>query len=125
MRSILVMEEEEAIRRLIRKILIGQGYEIACAKDGTEAIGIYKNALNSGAPFDAVILDMTVSYGMGGVDAIQKLIELDPEVKGIIFSGYPHEDPVCNYQKYGFCGALTKPFSKGELIRLLDQVAES
>lgn len=124
-RHVLVMEEDESLRRVTGKILSQQGYKIGYAKDGDEAIALYQTALESGAPFDAVILDLSVSNGKGGVGAIQRLIEIDPGAKGIVCSGHLYHDAICNYQKYGFCGALTKPFDKDELISLVDELIES
>jgi len=110
---------------LIGRILAKYGYEVSSARDGKEAIALYQNAQTSGRSFDIVILDLTVHFGMGGVEAIQKLIEIDPDVKGIVSTGYTFDDVICNYQEYGFCGALTKPFEPDELISLVYKFTRS
>jgi DNA-binding NtrC family response regulator len=62
---------------------------------------------------------------MGGVEAIQKLIEIDPDVKGIVSSGHSFNDVIVNYHKYGFCGAITKPFTKHGLITTVNELIEN
>ena len=94
------------------------------AKDGDEAIEIYKKEMESGEPFDATILDLTVKGGMGGVRAIKKLLEIDPETKAIISTGYTSDPILTNYGPYGFRGAITKPFTTDELYRAVDAVME-
>jgi len=123
--KILVMEEESALRTVFEKILTKYGYEVSSARDGIEAIALYQSAQASGRPFDVVILDLTVHFGMGGVEAIQKLIEIDPDVKGIVSTGYTFDNVIWNYLEYGFCGALTKPFDPDELKSLVYKLTRS
>lgn len=119
---ILIMDDEEMIRDVLSQMLRRLGYEVESSKDGTEAIESYKKAMKSDNPFDAVMLDLTVRGGMGGRDAIQKLIEIDPDVNGIVNSGHS-DDPVMTYfKKYDFCSAIAKPFSMPELSVILDKV---
>ena len=123
--KILVMEENSGVRTLIGTILTRYGYEVSSARDGIEAIELYRSAQTSGRSFDIVILDLTVDLGMGGVETIQKLKEIDPDVKGIVTTGYIFDDVISNYQEYGFCGALTKPIKLHELKSLVDKLTKS
>jgi len=123
--KILVMEEDSSLRRLIGMVLARHGYEVDYSRDGAEAIDLYQRAQASGRSFDVVILDLTVHFGMGGVEAIQKLIEIDPDVKGIVSTGYTFDNVIWNYQEYGFCGALTKPFDPEELKNLVYKLTRS
>ena len=119
---ILVMDDEEMVRNMIGQMLNCLGYKVEFSKDGDEAIESYREAMKSDKPFDTVILDLTVRGGMGGKEAIQKLIEIDPDVKGIVSSGHS-EDPVMNnFGGYGFCNAIAKPSSMPELSVILDKV---
>lgn len=122
--KILVMEEYLEVRILIGKILTKYGYEVSSARDGIEAIELYQSAQATGHSFDIVILDLTVDFGMGGVETIQKLKEIDPDVKGIVTTGYIFDDVIYNYQEYGFCGALTKPITLLELKSLVDKLTK-
>ncbi|MBW1804673.1 MAG: response regulator [Deltaproteobacteria bacterium] len=116
------MEYEDVVRKIAGKMLKRIGHRVEIAKEGTEAIDLYKKAKESGEPFDAVILDLTVRGGMGGKEAIQKLIKIDPGVKGIVTSGYISDPVLADYEKYGFQGVIAKPFKMDELSRALLEV---
>ncbi len=116
------MDDEEIVRDVLRKILGGFGYEPAFAKNGAEAIEKYRAAMESGAPFDAVIMDLTVSGGMGGRDAIELLRLVDPGVKAIVSSGYSDDPVMSDYRRYGFDGVIAKPFRAEELREALGRV---
>jgi len=120
--KILVMDDEQMIRELAGEILWYLGYEVQFARDGEEAVALYKAALKTARPFDAVILDLTVRGGMGGKEAIQKLIEIDPEVKGIVTSGYSDDPGMTDFKKYGFRGVAAKPYTLEELGEQLSRV---
>ena len=60
-------------------------------------------------------MDLTVPGGMGGKTAIQKLLEIDPEVKAIVASGYSTDPIMSNYKDYGFKGIIPKPYNAVEL----------
>ena len=85
------MDDEASLRKMLGRMLKNLGYESEFAKDGAEAIEMYKAAKKSGKPYDAVILDLTIPGGMGGKEAIEKLLEIDPEVKAIVSSGYSND----------------------------------
>jgi len=120
--KILIMDDEEMIRGVLSQMLRRLGYEVESSKDGTEAIESYRKAMKSDNPFDAVMLDLTVRGGMGGKDAIQKLIEIDPDVNGIVNSGHSEDPVMTDFEKYAFCSAIAKPFSMPELSVILDKV---
>ncbi len=120
--KILVMDDEPEVRDIIRTILIHYGYIVKCTSNGSEMIDNFKRAKESGEPFAAVIMDLTIKGGMGGKETINELIELDPEVKAIVTSGYSNDPIMNNFSKYGFCGVITKPFKVEELINKLQKV---
>lgn len=119
---ILVMDDEEMIRDLAYRMLSKIGYEAVVAKDGSEAIELYKKAKESGRPFKAVIMDLTVPGGMGGKEAIQKLIEIDSKVKAIVSSGYSTDPVMSNFKKYGFSDVVVKPYGIKELSNVLSRL---
>ena len=123
--KILVMDDDPMIRELAGEILWHLGYEVEFATDGNEAVALYQKSMESTKPFDAVILDLTVRGGMGGKEAIQKLVAIDPDVKGIVSSGYSNDPGMTDFKKYGFCGVVAKPYSLAELGEKLKQVLKS
>ncbi|MGQ9610957.1 MAG: PAS domain S-box protein [bacterium] len=118
--KVLIMDDEKMIRDITSKILEINGYEIATANDGLQAIDLYKKAMESGKPFNVVILDLTVPGGMGGEETIKRLIDIDPEVKAIVSSGYSNDPVIENYRQIGFKGFIYKPYSSRELINIVD-----
>jgi PAS domain S-box-containing protein len=119
---ILVMDDEKTMRKMTGSILERLGYEVALVENGEETIESYREGKELGRPFEAVILDLTVRGGMGGKEALRRLLEIDPRVKAIVTSGYS-EDPVMQqYREYGFKGALIKPFFINTLSEILSEV---
>jgi CheY-like chemotaxis protein len=119
---ILVMDDEEMIVNMAGRILARLGYESGFARNGSEAVALYEEALKSERPFDAVVLDLTVRGGMGGEEAMRHLLKIDPRVKVIVSSGYSDSPVMQNYKQYGFSAAAGKPYSLIELSQALDRV---
>ncbi len=119
---ILLMDDEDMVREVAGKILQMLGYEVEFAKDGAEAIERYTGAEKSSRPFDAVILDLTIPGGMGGKEAIGRLREIDPNVKSLVSSGYSNDPVMAEYEKYGFAGVISKPYSIEQLSKSLQDV---
>ena len=122
LKRILFMDDEEAIRNMVKTILNKFGYEVELASNGLEAIDHYKKALDSSKRFGLVILDLTINGGMGGVETIKQLIKLDPMVNAIIISGYSGDPIMSDYRKYGFISALRKPVSMSELKETIENI---
>ena len=119
---VLIMDDEDMVRDVAGKILTRLGYDVAFARDGAEAIELYSQARKAGRPFDAVIMDLTVPGGMGGRDAVKRLLEIDPAVKAIVSSGYSNDPIMAEYAEYGFCGVASKPYTIKKLSDILQQV---
>jgi len=120
--KILVMDDDEIVRIVVGRMLSQCGYEAEFAEHGEGAIELYKKAKESGAPFDAVIIDLVIPAGMGGKDAMQKLLELDPDIRAIVSSGYSDDTVMSDYRKYGFKGSLAKPYEITDLRQMLHNV---
>ena len=82
--KILIMDDEQDVIDTAGQMLIELGYEIEIAKNGTEALRLYQKSQEAGAPFDAVILDLTKPGDMGGKETIKKLIEINTDIKAIV-----------------------------------------
>ncbi|HEY8933272.1 MAG TPA: ATP-binding protein [Rariglobus sp.] len=121
-KRILVMEDEQALREIMAQTLARIGYTAELAKDGQEAVARYEEARNSGHPFAAVLLDLTVRGGMGGSETMKALCQRDPSVRGVLMTGYNHEVTLRDHAVHGFKAALAKPFSVDSLRQTLAEV---
>jgi len=119
---VLVMDDEEGVRKVLGLTLWGMGHAVELAEDGQMAIEVYKKAESLGRPFDVVLLDLTVREGMGGQEAIQELLKMDPDVKAIAMSGYLDSPVILEPERHGFKGAMPKPFDVDTLQEILARV---
>jgi PAS domain S-box-containing protein len=122
--KVLVLDDDEMIRDLLSSMLSSFGYEVEAVTDGSEAIEVYKKAREEGCPFGAVIVDLTIPGGMGGKETIKKLIEIDPEIKAIVSSGYSNDPIMADCRKYGFSGIIAKPYKVEEISKILKEVIQ-
>ena len=120
--KILVMDDEDLVREVVGKMVEYLGYEANLARDGAEAISIFAEAQKSGQPFDAVILDLTVPGGMGGKEAMENLLKIDPKVKAIASSGYSDDPVMAEFHKYGFSAIIPKPYRVMEASKILHDI---
>ncbi|MDI6617131.1 MAG: PAS domain S-box protein [Clostridiales bacterium] len=119
---ILIMDDNESIRDTAGRILVSLGYEAYFAKDGDEAVKLYSNMKEKGQAPDVILMDLTIPGGTGGTEALKRITAINPEVKAIITSGYPNDPVITDYKKYGFKGAIVKPFNASELSIILHNV---
>jgi CheY-like chemotaxis protein len=119
---VLVMDDDEVIRETTKNILTVLGYTVVVTPDGTNAIDEYGKAMSSGKRFDAVIMDLTVPGGMGGKEAVAKLLEIDPAARVIVSSGYSNDPVMAEFQTYGFKGIVSKPYRMRELGETIHRV---
>lgn len=122
---VLVMDDEEMIRELASEMLTYLGYQVTTCGDGSEAVKHYKFALQSGLPFSAVIMDLTIPGGMGGKEAAQQILAIDPNAFLIVSSGYSNDPIMANYSSYGFSKAVAKPYKINELELVLSSLPPS
>ena len=120
--KILVMDDEDAVSRLVVRMLAPCGYSVAIALSAQETITLYKQAQQAGAPFDAVIMDLTIPGGPGGKEAIKDLLALDPHVRAIVSSGYAGDPIMSDPAAYGFKGSAAKPYTAKALREAVARV---
>jgi PAS domain S-box-containing protein len=123
--KILIMDDTEALLKLLSKSLLKQGFEVETAINGEEVIEKYKEHIQKETPFDVVCMDLTIPGGMGGAEAVKELIRIDPNVKAVVLSGYSNDPVMANFKDYGFVGKLTKPFGIKEFHQELIRVIET
>ena len=120
--KILVMDDDEAVREFVSNVLGWFGYEVTLAHEGREVVELYRRAIEEGAPYDAVILDLTVQGGMGGHQALSLLQEADAGVRAIVSSGYAHDPVMSDCERYGFKACIAKPYGVSKLRAVLQRV---
>ncbi len=119
---ILVMDDEDMVRNVVERMLGQCGCTATFARDGQEMLDHYKREMESGHPFDAVIIDLIIAGGMGGKEAVRKLLQLDPRAKAIVSSGYSEDTIISQFREFGFKGMLPKPYNLSELGKALYEV---
>jgi len=119
---ILVMDDEEIVRDVARELLTTIGCVVDTAGDGRAAVELFQAARDEGAPYAAVILDLTVPDGMGGIDTLAALKEIDPAVSAIVSSGYADDPAMARYRDYGFCDVMAKPYHAEDLSAVIFRV---
>lgn len=122
---ILIMDDEEVVYKALRRMLTALGYEAEVATNGEQALEMWKQAALSDRRFAAVIMDLTITGGMGGAEAIKRLLELDPGVKAVVSSGYSEDPIMSEYAEHGFSGVLSKPYNIDSLAAVMKRVLRS
>jgi PAS domain S-box-containing protein len=121
---ILVMDDEELVRNILEAMLHQMGHEVLLVKDGMEALQTYREAVDNGTPIDLIIMDLTIPGGMGGKEAVQKILSIDPAANAIVSSGYSNDPVIANFKDYGFCSAIVKPYQFAELKKTIDHLTK-
>lgn len=121
-KRILLMDDEPLLRNSVKEFLEDHGHEVQVAAEGREAVALYKKGREMKAPFDVVIMDLTIPGGMGGKEAARQILVLDPKAKIIVSSGYSDDPVLAKHTKYGFCDVITKPFPLEELYEKIMRV---
>jgi two-component system, cell cycle sensor histidine kinase and response regulator CckA len=114
--KILVMDDQLKIIKSTKKMLSYLGYTVSTAKDGNEAMTLYKKAYKTKKPYDIVLMDLTIPGGMGGKETAEKILNIDKKACLIITSGYSNDSVIANYEKFGFKDVIIKPFTIEKLV---------
>jgi CheY-like chemotaxis protein len=108
--TVLIMDDDEMVRFVAGETLKRYGFEVDFANDGSQAVELYRQRLQAGNPFAGVILDLNIPGGMGGEEAMKRLLEIDPDAKGYVSSGRTDDPVMMNYRTFGFSGTIEKPY---------------
>jgi len=115
---VLVVDDDPVVRRVMRRMLEGIGFEVRTAESGPEAIDIYRER---GEAIDLVIMDQTMPE-MSGVEAFLEIRTLDPSARVMLSSGYAEEELSQHLEGQGWSGFLAKPYEQDELVEKLQLV---
>src|SRR5882724_1639363 len=116
---VLVMDDDEMVRRVAGSMLVRLGYESVLTSEGAEALVSARALVAEGKPLVAALLDLTVRSGQGGREIVGALRELSPRLAIIACSGYTDDPAMADPTRFGFSGSLRKPFLLSELSKVL------
>ncbi|MGC2399289.1 MAG: ATP-binding protein [Acidobacteriaceae bacterium] len=119
---LLVMDDDDTLLVLFKAVLTQLGYDVQTARDGAEAIALYQASKIEGSGFDAVLLDLTVTGGVGGLEAAAHLRQFDPAARLIVSSGYSDAPVMSDFREYGFDAVIPKPWTVPEMSHVLRRV---
>ncbi len=122
---ILVMDDEESVLGMIGEMLGCLGYASDLVSNGDGVLQKYQEALEGDEPYIAVVMDLTIPGGTGGVGVLKQLKEIDPAVQAIASTGYANDPVMANPGEYGFLGVLPKPYNVEELSKALGVIFQS
>jgi signal transduction histidine kinase/CheY-like chemotaxis protein len=120
--QVLVIDDEEMVRKILSRMLSILGHESVLASSGDEAVKIAQAAHEAGQHFELAIMDLTMPGSLGGVQATAALHKIDPALQVIVSSGYSDDPAIAEYGKYGFAAAIQKPYTLDSLKATLERV---
>lgn len=118
---ILVMDDDSMVQQAVGDMLSIFGYEVEFANDGAAALQLYERAQKLGKPYKLVIMDLTIPGGMGGIETVRRLLELDPNVRTVVSSGHSNDPAMLQCKQYGFTAAIQKPYSLKDLQNMISR----
>lgn len=118
--TILIVDDEENVRHVLQRILVRGGYTVLLASGGTQALDIYRQSRDEVA---LVILDIIMPR-MSGQETFLRLMEIDPEVKVMLSSGYSENGQVNHILTDGAQGFLQKPYDMAMVLRKVREVLD-
>lgn len=124
-KKILVMDDEALMRDVMDRLIRHCGHIPVLAEDGHEALWLYQREMDRNDPFDAVILDLVVKDGMGGKETMERLRQIDPNVRAAIASACAYDPAMRDFRHSGIAAVLEKPFTLNELQRCLQKLLQS
>ena len=119
--TILLVDDEHAILDACSSMLEKLGYDVMVARGGREAVDLYRK---NQSKIDLVILDIIMPDLSGG-EVFDRLLDLDPEVKVLLSSGYSIEDQAADIMNRGCDGFIQKPFQLDQLHRNIREILET
>jgi CheY-like chemotaxis protein len=118
--TILLVEDEDALRDIVRLLLESKGYKVYTVQNGKEAINVYKQNVKEIA---LTLTDMGLP-GMTGADVFKKLREINSSANVVLASGFFEPEIKSELDKAGAKGFIQKPYSPDEVLRKIREVLD-
>lgn len=122
---LLVLEDDRMLARMLKLMLTNLGYDATVAYTGNQAIEIYREAMTSSQFFDGCILDLTLTGSINGAETLDHILQIDPNVRALVCSGYSNDQIVADFKKHGFCGMVTKPYAIEDISHAVHEMLKS
>jgi DNA-binding NtrC family response regulator len=117
MALILIIDDDQHMRRACSRVLSKAGWNVTCAETGDEGIQAIRNA---GEPIAAILLDQLMP-GMSGMDVLVEVKSMDPAIPVIIMTGSATDESTAELKKKGAIACLPKPFTPEQLRQVIRQ----
>jgi PAS domain S-box-containing protein len=115
--TVLLIDDEEVVREMVREVLTHEGLEVLCAEDGAKGVALFREKAQA---IDVVLLDLSMP-GLGGEETYKLLREIDPGVPVILSSGYDHQEATRRFGSDGPAGFIQKPYRPRQLMAEIDR----
>lgn len=116
---ILIMDDEQVIVDITSKMLEILGYESVARNDGQKALELFQKEKEAGNNFAAILCDLTIPGGMGGLALVKEIRKTDPDIPVFVSSGYSGDPIMHDPEQFGFTASISKPFRRAELAEFL------
>lgn len=121
-KKILIMDDEEMVGEIACQMLDYLGFDAVHVLDGHAAIQEFQKHKDKDEPFNAVIMDLTIPGGMGGIEAVKEILDIDVNAQVFVSSGYSNDPAMVDFDQYGFAGVVVKPFDLAAIQKILNQL---
>jgi CheY-like chemotaxis protein len=116
--TILVIDDEELVRKMTSRLLERFGFKVFTANDGRAGLEIYRRHANE---IDCVLLDMTMPY-LNGEETFREISRINPQAQVILMSGYSEYEATKHFEGKGLAAFLQKPYSLANLQEILQKI---
>ena len=117
MRTILVVDDETSVRRLLVRFLLGLGYETLEAENGNAALALAEQTPS----IDLLLTDVVLTGGINGMELFHRLRVYRPHLRVVFISGYTNRGALTELELMGL-PQLSKPFARAHLDEVLQRV---
>lgn len=115
---ILVVDDDDSLRRVAEAILLTFGFTVLTAGDGDEAVEIFRQHADE---IRAVLLDLTMPT-LGGEEAFYEMQRIRPDVRVILLSGHAEQEAMSQFSGKGVAGFIQKPFHLESFVQKVQEV---
>ncbi len=119
---IIILDDDDMVREVLGAMLQNLGFDVVAVADGRAMLRHYKKAISDGDPFIMLITDITLPGQKNGLEYAKEVRKMDPDAIIIAVSGYANDPVMAEPAKFGFQGAISKPFKISRLQEILAEV---